>query len=80
MYILQTQLGLDEKSFSNDKRQTGSIMVPTGSKSDNLRESWHRLYSRISSKRTGNQTEIHRRRLKLESAILQRDLVIFIDS
>ena len=45
MYILQTQLGLAEKNFSNDKRQTGSIMVPTGSKSDNLRESWHRLYS-----------------------------------
>ena len=37
--------GLGEKSFSNDKRQTGLIMVPTGSKSDHLRESWHRLYS-----------------------------------
>ena len=36
---------LNWEKFFNDKSPTGSTMVTAGNKSDNLRESWHRLYS-----------------------------------
>ena len=43
--LLPNLLGLCKKQVLYDERYTGSIIVPTGSKSDNLRESWHRLHS-----------------------------------
>ena len=71
-------MGLEGKSISNNKRQAGSIILPIGSKSDNLIESWHRLQSTKYPLRIVNKQQFYQKlslgRLKFELEMLKTPL------